>query len=461
MLKIVLAGLLTVGTTAQAVSPAYRIDKLATGLEIISLESRKVPLVTIVLAVKAGGMTETADIDGLTHLWEHMFFKGNKRLPDQEAFKKRIRQLGIVYNGDTSAEKVRYYFTLPAAFLEEGLQFMADAISTPLLEEKELAKERRVVLDEYDRSASSPGFNLRRIRQKLIYGDRSHRRDPLGQRPIIAKATRKQLLRIKKEVFVPSNSAILVAGDFDPKKLKKLVNKYFASWKDPKGWKPIVTPKFQPFPKPETVIYTHKQARNVSVQMTYDGPRARIQQADSFAADILISLLNHRSSKFYKKFIDSGLCFDAGLGYYTQSQAATVDIYLTTSAPKVNKALSALKAEVKEWLNPKYFNARQLEDVKRSLLINHKRELNKSSSFVKTLAFWWAITGLEYYGSYIESLRKTSLQDVRSFVTKYLINKNYITTYLMSPEEAKVAGLKDNSKPFIKRFKLASKGARK
>jgi len=449
------------GSNIYAVSKAYKVEKLPTGLEIISIESHKVPLVTIVLAVKAGGMTETADIDGLTHLWEHMFFKGNKRLPDQEAFKKRIRQLGIVYNGDTSAEKVRYYFTLPAAFLDEGLQFMADAISTPLLDEKELAKERHVVMDEYDRAASSPGFDLGRIRQKLIYGDQSYRRDPLGQRPIIAKASRKQLLRIKDEVFVPSNSAIMVAGDFEPKVLKALVNKHFGSWKDPKDWKPIPAAKFQPFPKPETIVFTHKQARNVSIQMTYEGPKARSQPEDSFAADILISLLNHRSSKFYKKFVDSGLCFDAGLGYFTQSQAALIDVYLTTSAEKANKALTMLKAEVPEWAKPKYFTNVELEDVKRSLLINHKRELNKPSAFIKTLAFWWAITGLDYYGTYIDSLRKTTLKDVAKFVNKYLVKKDYITTYLMSPDEAKTMKLKDNSKKYIAKFKLASGGTSK
>jgi len=460
-LNVFILLVLGIGSSICQAAQVYRIDKLATGLEIISIESHKVPLVTIVLAVKAGGMTETADIDGLTHLWEHMFFKGNKRLPDQEAFKKRIRQLGIVYNGDTSAEKVRYYFTLPAAFLEDGLQFMADAISTPLLDEKELTKERRVVLDEYDRAASNPGFELGRIRRKLIYGNNSYLRDPLGQRPIIAKASRKQLLRIKNEVFVPSNSTIMVAGDFKEKNLKKLVKKYFSAWKDPKGWKPLKMPEFPEFPKPETVVFTHKQARNVSVQMTYDGPRARSQPKDSFAADILISLLNHRSSKFYKKFIDSGLCFDAGLGYFTQSQAATVDVYLTTSADKANKALKMLKSEVPKWAKPKYFNKVELDDVKRSLLINHKRELNKPSAFIKTLAFWWAITGLDYYGSYIESLRKTSLKDVSNFVAKYLVGKNYITTYLMSPKEAKTMKLKDNSQQYIKRFKLASGGAGK
>ncbi len=89
-------------------------------------------------------------------MWEHMFFKGNAKLKDEEAFKKRVRELGLVYNGTTSSETVKYYITLPSGRLEEGLEFIADAIQTPRLEKEEIAKEIKVVLDEYDRNARSP-----------------------------------------------------------------------------------------------------------------------------------------------------------------------------------------------------------------------------------------------------------------------------------------------------------------
>ena len=75
---------------------------------------------------------------------------------------------------------------------------MADAISTPLLEPNELERERKVVLDEYDRNASQPGFDLFNIERMLIYGNHEYLRNPLGRRPIIEKATREQLLQIKQ-----------------------------------------------------------------------------------------------------------------------------------------------------------------------------------------------------------------------------------------------------------------------
>lgn len=431
---------------------AYSTTKLDSGLEILALESHKVPLVTIVLAVKAGGMTETPDITGLTHLWEHMFFKGNARIPNQEAFNKRIRQLGIVFNGDTSAEKVRYYFTLPSAFLDEGLQFMADAISTPLLEQTELEKERRVVLDEYDRSAAQPSFDFNNLQRVMIYGDQNHLRDALGLRPVIENATRDQLFRIKKEVFVPSNSSLLVAGDFKTVELTTLVKKHFSTWKDPADWKPVAPATFPAFSQSTAFVMTRPNVQNATVSLTYAGPKARSEPKDSFAADVLVSLLEHRSGKFYKKLTDSGLTYRAGLGYYTQSQAGEIDLYAVTDPAKVKQVEKVLAAEIKEWLKPDYFTNAQLEDVRRNLAINHKRELNQSSEYIKSLAFWWAVTGLDYYDGYLDSLKKTGLPEVRSFVKKWLVDRPHLTGILLSPEDAKTADLKDTSAALVDKY---------
>jgi zinc protease len=442
---------LCTATAHAATTPAYTTHKLDTGLEIIGLESHKVPLVTIVLAVKAGAMTETPTTNGLTHLWEHMFFKGNKRIPNQEAFNKRIRELGIVYNGDTSAEKVRYYFTLPSAFLDEGLQFMADAIATPLLEQVELEKERRVVLDEYDRSAAQPGFDFHNLERTLLYGDKGYLRDPLGHRPTIENATREQLYKIKDEVMVPSNSTLLVAGDFDPKKLKAMVEEHFEDWEDPDGWKPLTPPAFPPFPPTTSYVMTRPNVQNATVQITFAGPKARSQPAESFAADVLCHLLDHRSGKFYKKFIDSGLTFKAGLSYYTQSQTGEMTLYAETVPAKVMEVQKLLLAEVKEWSKPGYFTQTQLEDVRRQLTINHKREMNEPSEYVKSLAFWWAVTGLDYYGTYIENLQKTGFAETTAFAKQWLDGKPYLAAALLSPEDAKKVGLKDTAAPLVEK----------
>ena len=443
--------LASTSTSASTVVP-YTKSVMQSGLEVVAIESHKVPLVTIVLAAKAGGMTETPDIRGLTHLWEHMFFKGNKRIPNQEAFNKRIRQLGIVYNGDTAAEKVRYYFTLPSVFLEEGLQFMADAISTPLLEQTELEKERRVVLDEYDRAAAHPGFDFANLERVLIYGPEENRRDPLGLRSVIENATREQLYRIKDEVFVPSNSALVVAGDFDPSKLHDLVKKYFSDWQNPTGWKPLDPPPFPALKESHSYVMTRDHADNAMVSLAYVGPKARSQPVDSFAADVLSQLVAHKGGRFYRKFVDSGLTYQAGISYYTQSQAGEIQYAAVTDPTKAQKVAKMLEAEISEWAKPGYFTKEQLEDVRRNLSIQHKREVNQPSEYAKNMAFWWAVTGLDYYDHYQDNLKKVGLGEVQAFVRNWLLKKPHLTAVLMSPESAQKAQLTDTAKPLVDKY---------
>jgi zinc protease len=424
---------------------AYQVLKADNGMDILVAPLAKVPLVTIVLVAKAGAMTETPESNGLTHLWEHMFFKGNQRLPNQEAFQKRIRQLGITYNGDTSAEMVRYYFTLPSKNLEDGLQFMADAISTPLLEDKELERERKVVIDEYDRNASQPGFELHNIERMVIYGSKEYLRNALGRRHIVEKATREQLLQIKRDVFVPKNTALVIAGDVDPSTIKASVEKYFQHWTTPENWSPVDRGPFPNFPNTIDIVKTNPLAQNVNQQITWKGPKVLVEKKDTWAIDVLIQLLEHRSGTFFKKYIDSGLTLNSGFTYHTQGRAGELVMYSMSTAENAAKAKSELLLEPNLWLAPDYFTKSQLEDVRRKLTIEYKMELNKPSAYAKTLAFWWATAGLDYYQGYLPSMEKVTIQDVQAVVKKYLINKPYVATTLLSPKDSGIAKIPDNS----------------
>ena len=436
----------------QPLEGAWHTFKADNGLEIVAMAAPKVPLVTIVLVSHAGAMTETKESNGLTHLWEHMFFKGNARLPDQEAFNRRVRQLGIVFNGDTSAEIVRYYFTLPSSNIDSGLQFMADAISSPLLADKELERERKVVMDEYDRAASQPGFDLHNIERMLIYGDQEHLRNALGRRSIIERASREQLLQIKSDVFVPANCALIVAGDFDPRTLGGMVNKHFGAWTTPKDWKPLNRGAFPAFPKSEEIVVKHPMAQNTLLQIAFQGPRALVETNDTLAADFLISLLEQRSGRFYKKYIDSGLTLNTALGYHTQGRAGELEIYSMVPSKNAIKTRDLLYQEPNEWLSSSFFSKGQLEDVRRKLIINHKFELNKPSEFAKTLAFWWGTTGMDYLDHYLPAMEKVSIADVQAFIRKYLIGKPRLTTMLINPKDAEQNGIADNSAPYRERF---------
>src|ERR1700733_4594751 len=138
----------------------YYWKKLPNGLEVLVIENSKVPLATIEIAVKNGAYTEGPEFSGLSHLFEHMFFKANRDYPDQEKFLKRTQELGAIWNGTTDVERVNYYFTIDRDSLQAGLKFMNSAIRFPIYREEDMKKERPVVDGEFQRDESSPDWQL-------------------------------------------------------------------------------------------------------------------------------------------------------------------------------------------------------------------------------------------------------------------------------------------------------------
>ena len=103
---------------------------LDNGLEIIVIQNHSVPLATIELVAKNGAYTEPPELDGLSHLYEHMFFKANKEIPSQEAYMERQRELGMVFNGTTS-EKYFKLLALPSLPQSHGLELLRMPSTSP------------------------------------------------------------------------------------------------------------------------------------------------------------------------------------------------------------------------------------------------------------------------------------------------------------------------------------------
>jgi len=158
---------------------------LPNGLEVIVVQNRGVPLVTIEADVKNGSFTQAPEFSGLSHLYEHMFFKANKEYPMTDQFVAKASELGAEFNGTTSEERVNYYLTVPADSVEGGMRFLAAALVNPLFRPDELERERQVVIGEYDRNESNPMFGFGRAMGQALWTTEWSRKNPLGERNII------------------------------------------------------------------------------------------------------------------------------------------------------------------------------------------------------------------------------------------------------------------------------------
>src|SRR5262247_1816922 len=202
-----------VGATAPhgaLAQPQWKKITLKNGMEVIVIENAAVPLVTVEIAVKNGAYTEPPEYNGLSHLYEHMFFKSNDR-SKADGYHDRAAELGMLSNAQTQYEVVNYYTTTIRTGLREAMTLMRDAIRYPLFDKEELDQEIQVVLDELNQHRSNPFFYLIAATDKKLWYKYPSRKRPGGDPETVAKATPEMMRVIQKKFYIPNNSGVALA----------------------------------------------------------------------------------------------------------------------------------------------------------------------------------------------------------------------------------------------------------
>jgi zinc protease len=415
---------------------------LPNGLEVIVLEDHSVPLVTIEMAVKNGSYTEPPELNGLSHLYEHMFFKANRAVANQEDYLKTIGQLGIAYNGTTREEVVNYYFTTTSPNLPTAMQFMRDSARYPLFDDREFEREREVVIGEIDRNESNPYYYLNKEMNDRLFFKYQSRKNPLGNRQTVSSATTAMMRLIQSRYYVPNNSALVVTGDVKPEEIFNLAQKFFGDWtrrdKDPFAEFPLM--EHPALPKSEGAIIT-QPIQNVVINIGWHGPSIGKDNPSTYAADVFSFILTQPNSRFQRDLVDTGLATAVGIGYYTQRNVGPISIIAQTTPDKARALTKAIYNEVAHFNDKDYFTDDQLETAKALLEADDLYSREKLDDYTHTLSFWWASTGLDYFRGYLPRLRATSRADISRYVTTYIQGKPHVGLALISEEAQKQAQL--------------------
>ncbi len=385
----------------------YVSFELKNGLQVVVVENHLTPIVTIELAVRNGSFTEGPEYAGLSHLYEHMFFKGNKNFATSQSFLAYLSRIGAIWNATTREEVVNYYFTLPAINLEVGMELMANTIQTPLFDQQELEGERKVVIGEFDRHEANPLFAFNRVLDSVTWGANFTRKEPIGQRPVIMSATPEKMRYIQKKYYIPNNSLLIVAGAVDSASVHKLAEQYFLSWQS--GPDPFASDP-PPFPEPlaeKILVQVPSPIDLAQVQYQWHGPSVGLDPKATYAADVFIFILQQNQSRFQRRLVESGLAQGAGFGYYTQNYTGPISVSISTSPEKVRQAMKVLWEEIQAFDSPDYFSDEELETAKAILRVDHLYNAEETSDWAHTIGFWWSTTGgLDYSGDTWMSFRK-------------------------------------------------------
>jgi predicted Zn-dependent peptidase len=332
--------------------------------------------------VGTGSKYEKKEINGISHFLEHMYFKGTKKRPSTIAIAETLDKVGGIYNAFTSEEYTGYFAKVAAPYFEIALDWVSDIFLNSLLPEKEIQKEKGVIIEEINMHCDHPSSYVQILWSKLLYGDQPAGWDVAGTKESILKMTREKLLDYMKNQYVASNTIISIAGKIKEREAISKVKKYFKNIKTtfPKSKFPVIEKQT----KPNSLL----EFRKTDQTHLCLGVRAfNLFHPQRYAQEILGVILGGMMSS--RLFI--AIREKLGIGYYIKTAVSSNPDtgYLVTQAgvdnKNVEKAISVILKEYQK-ISQKKVPLNELKKAKDNIKGKLALELEASEARVSFYA---------------------------------------------------------------------------
>jgi predicted Zn-dependent peptidase len=206
--------------TAPATAPA-RSGRVATphertvqpsGLRVVSQALPTARSVSVALLVPVGSRHEDSAHAGLSHLLEHLVFKGTRGHPEAGSLSQLVEGIGGSVNASTDRELTAYSAKVPAGHLSVALEAVSELALHPLLRRRDLTGEKPVIVDEIRMYVDSPSDHVFTLFDELLYGDHPLGREIAGTIGSVRRATHRAVVDHWRSAYQPSGMVLAVAG---------------------------------------------------------------------------------------------------------------------------------------------------------------------------------------------------------------------------------------------------------
>lgn len=413
-----------------------RVEMLKNGLKVIMVEDHKSPVVVFQIWYQVGSVDERMGKTGLSHLLEHMMFKGTATVPKGE-FSKIVARNGGQENAFTSKDYTAYFEKFSHDRLHLSFELESDRMRNILLDPKEFELEREVVKEErrmrYDDDPTSVVVENLYAQSYLVHPYRN---------PVIGWMTDLNNLEIEdfrqwyQTYYTPQNALIVLVGDFDPDESLAGIKKYFEPI--PGGKRSERKKVEEPLQRGERRFFINKEAQLPFVFIGYHIPN--IKHPDHYALEILENILSSgKSSRIYKDLVyEKKIALYAGGSYENWSYDPQLFYFYGglkpgKTADEFEKALYALLERfANEPVDP-----RELTKAKNQ--VEASFILGQDSIFHQAMLVGRLETigvNHEYLNTYVDNIRKVTAEDVARVAKAYFLKKNR-TVGILIPEKKK------------------------
>jgi len=398
-------------------------EVLPNGLKVFALKDENAPLAVFQIWYNAGSIHEQVGKTGLSHLLEHMMFKGTYKYGPKE-FSKIISRAGGIDNAGTSRDYVFYHQKLAPDKLYLSIELESDRMRNLVMDPQETLAERDVVMEERRmRYEDDPQSSVYEEVVSTAYKNVPYRWPVIGWMEDLKRITRDDLYSYYRKHYVPNNAMIIVAGNIN-------VNDVMANTRDkfgsiPRGMEILNPDVGEPEQSGERRVSVKKEAELPYILSAYKA--VNISNDDSYALEVLSSVLaGGKSARFYRSLIDEKRIALSADASYSSLEKYPALFYLEAtvlpgkSEEEVEKALYDEVEKIKK--EPP--DEREVQKAKNQIEAGFLMGQDSLFFQAQVIAIFEMLGDWKLKDKYFEGIRKVTPQDVQRVAQKYLIEDN-------------------------------------
>ncbi len=407
---------------------------LKNGLRVLFIEEHKAPVATFQVWYRVGSRLERIGKTGLSHMMEHMMFKGTQKIGPRE-FSKIVQSQGGIDNAYTTQDYTTFYENFASDRLELSLKLESDRMQNLALLDKEFQSERLVVKEERRmRYEDDPVHAVVEQMMATAFQIHPYRWPVIGWMQDIDRYKIEDLQNWYHTYYVPNNAFLVIAGDVDPEVFIKKVREYF----EPIPSRPVPpqTTFVEPPQRGERRVFLKKEAKLPFVFAGYHTPNQ--SDPDSFSLDVLAVVLSGgKSSRLYQSLVYQKQLATFAEGEYDRVSHDPELFYVYAEAlpgVSVDKVEQALYEEI-EKLKKEPVPPTELQKAKNQIEADFIQSQDSIFDLAGELGRYEACSSWKDWEKYLPGIQAVTPKDLLRVAAKYLTEDNRTVGILIPQAE--------------------------
>jgi zinc protease len=411
----------------------YRLEN---GLKVLIIEEHKAPVATFQVWYRTGARDEPAGKSGLSHLLEHLMFKGTPKY-GPSVFSNTVQKNGGTDNAYTTKDYTVYFELFSSDRIALSIDLEADRMRNLLLEPKEVFSERQVVMEERRlRYEDDPQSSLFEEVAAVAFKVHPYQRPVIGWMSDLGSIERTDLYDYYRTNYSPDNAVIIIVGDVNADEILSKVRSAFEHIPSGPPKKSIVS--VEPEQRGEKRVILRKEAELPFVIFTYHTPS--FPHEDSYALDILNAILSGgKSSRLYQSIVyEKKIVLDVSADYSSFNRDPYLFYFYATVAPgkEIKEVEDALFTEIAK-IQKEAPSVQEVQKAKNQ--IESSFIMGQDSIYLQAMKYgiFEMLGDWRLIDTYLEGIRKVTPEDVVRVAKKYLTEENRTAGILIPTKQVK------------------------